>query len=137
MKKDYDKWNSLKKNLQYGSRRTYAYPREVWWCSLGLNIGSETDGKHDNFERPVLVMNVYNKDTMLVLPFTTKIKNDKFHHMIVVCSINPFSKNIELRIVWLKLTQARVISNRRLSRKIDVISVEEFSITKEKFKDFI
>jgi hypothetical protein len=32
---------------------SYAHERDVWWCSLGVNVGVEADGKHGNFERPV------------------------------------------------------------------------------------
>lgn len=32
------------------------YEREIWWCSLGVNIGFEQDGTNDLFERPVLVI---------------------------------------------------------------------------------
>lgn len=116
MEKDFDGWNKLKRQLHERDGQVYAHPREVWWCALGMNVGAEIDGKNDNFERPVLVFRVYNKETMLVLPLTSKEKNDQFHHRI-----RSKTKN-----VWVKLTQIRVISNRRLIRKVDVISAEEF-----------
>ena len=77
MDKDFDKWNETKKIFEKEDREVFAHPREIWWCSLGLNLGAETDGKNDNFERPVLILSVYNKETMLVLPITSKPKNDK------------------------------------------------------------
>lgn len=72
--KDFDRWNEEKKRLHSDSRLVYAYPREIWWCALGVNIGAEIDGKNENFERPVLVMRIYNKDTLFVLPITTREK---------------------------------------------------------------
>ncbi len=68
--KDFDIWNNVKKQTEQGGRKVFAYPREVWWCSLGVNIGAEIDGKNDGFERPVIIMKVYNKETTLVLPTT-------------------------------------------------------------------
>lgn len=123
MKKDFDTWNGKKKFIEENHRLVYAYPREVWWCSLGINIGAEIDGKNEHFERPVIVLKVYNKETMLVLPVTTKEKKDAFH----------FETKMGERTVWVKLTQARVISNKRLLRKLDVLDEKQFTVLKETF----
>jgi uncharacterized protein YifN (PemK superfamily) len=126
MEKDFDKWNKLKKIFEKEERELFAHPREVWWCSLGLNLGAEIDGKNDNFERPVLVINVYSRETMFVLPITSKEKNDKFHYKIFVKIKDIKSGEYLERPVWVKLTQSRVISNKRLLRKVDTISVNNF-----------
>ncbi len=68
MNKNFDAWNSRKKIINRNNTIVYAHPKEIWWCSLGVNIGAETDGKNEDFERPVIVMKVYNKETMVVLP---------------------------------------------------------------------
>ena len=44
--KDYNKWNDSKKLVDGNNREVFGYPREVWWCSLGVNIGAEIDGKN-------------------------------------------------------------------------------------------
>ncbi len=50
--KDFDGWNSSKKLVDISDRQVFGYPREVWWCSLGVNIGAEVDGKNEeDFER--------------------------------------------------------------------------------------
>jgi len=77
--KDFDGWNIIKKSVEIQDRDVFGYPREVWWCSIGINIGAEADGKNENFERPVIILRVYNKETMLVLPTTGREKTDKFH----------------------------------------------------------
>ncbi|MDB5265939.1 MAG: hypothetical protein JWM39_652 [Parcubacteria group bacterium] len=114
--KDFDTWNESKKLLdtQAGTRFTHA--REVWWCSLGVNIGAEIDGKNENFERPVVIMKVYNRDMVLVLPLTSKKNDNRFH-----CSIR-----VGDRISWAKLTQIQVISTKRLLRKIDMVNETDF-----------
>ena len=127
MRKDFDEWNKDKKRLHKGNGKAYAYPREVWWCALGLNIGAEIDGKNENFERTVLVLRVYNKETLLVLPITSKEKCDAFHYKITSGS----------RTIWVKLTQMRVISNLRLLRKVDVISVGEFDKVKNALRVYL
>ena len=136
MQKDFDKWNAIKKTLQKEVREVYAYPREVWWCSLGVNIGAEADGKNENFERPVLVVRVYNKETLLVLPITSREKGDPFHFKITVQTLNQKTKKVESKDVWIKLTQARVISNKRLLRKVDTVSVGEFEKIQKMFRAY-
>ena len=36
--KDFDKWNSIKKETNTEQSRLYTV-REIWWCRLGVNIG--------------------------------------------------------------------------------------------------
>ena len=134
--KDFDGWNISKKLTDSSGRQVFGYPREVWWCSLGVNVGAEIDGKNENFERPVIIIRVYNKETMLVLPTTGKAKPDKFHFPIEIDAQNTETKEAYKKTVYVKLTQARVISNKRLIRKIDVISEENFEKIKNVFKDF-
>ncbi len=117
MNKDFDSWNTNKKRIESKSTTALAYPREVWWCVIGLNIGTEIDGKNQSFERPVIVVRVYNKEMMVVLPLTSKKKQDPFHHLIKVND----------RLVSAKLTQMRVISGKRLSRKIGVLDKDSFN----------
>ena len=72
-------------------------------------------------------MRVYNKETLLVLPITTKEKNDLFHHKITT----------EQKTVWVKLTQVRVVSTKRLIRKVDTLGEPEFEKLKEQWKRFL
>lgn len=129
--KDFDEWNKNKKLLNKMKGEAFAHPREIWWCSLGLNIGAEIDGKNENFERPVLVLRVYNKETLLILPITTKTKEDKFHSKIELKQHN------NLKVIYVKLTQIRVISNKRLLRKVDILDVENFQNLKIKLVGFL
>jgi mRNA-degrading endonuclease toxin of MazEF toxin-antitoxin module len=58
---------------------------------------------------------------MLVLPLTKKQKNDPFHFKIKMSDGD----------VWAKLTQIRVISSKRLLRKLDTINEDSFFRLKE------
>ena len=118
MDKDFDRWNEQKKNLNEVNRVLYVHAREIWWCSLGVNIGSEIDGKNNNFERPVIIVKVYNKDSVIILPITSKEKNDIFHYKIQTSE----------KIVWVKLTQTRTVSAKRLLRKVDFLNQENFDL---------
>ena len=71
MQKDFDTWNLQKKQINNKHRRITFHEREIWWCSLGLNIGFEQDGKNYLYERPVLVIRKFNKHTLWILPLTS------------------------------------------------------------------
>ena len=62
MQKDFDNWNESKKLIQnHGENKLY-HQRQIWWCSLGLNIGSEQDGTGIAFDRPVLIIKGLSDD---------------------------------------------------------------------------
>ncbi len=82
MQKNFDTWNSIKKNINLKKKEIFCNQREIWWCSIGLNIGSEEDGKNELFERPVLIIKVFNRDTLRVIPLTSKNKQDEHHIQI-------------------------------------------------------
>jgi hypothetical protein len=44
MKKDFDGWNKDKKNINNEGTHKFYKAKEIWWCSLGLNVGFEQDG---------------------------------------------------------------------------------------------
>jgi mRNA interferase MazF len=89
----FDEWSILKKCISVKSSLGKYHEREIWWCSLGKNIGNEQDGKNNNFERPVLVLKKWNKD---------------------------FSDE-ENQGSYFMLTQVRVFSSKRLVRKLNVV----------------
>jgi len=119
MKKDFDRWNEVKKAINaYELRWDFFYhQREVWWCSIGLNVDVETDGKQVNFERPVLVVQKFNKEMFWGVPLTSQPRTGKFYEKIE-------HENGE---AWAMLTQMKTFSSKRLLRKIGMISEEDFA----------
>ncbi len=131
--KDFYSWVKLKKELDKSERKPFAHTREVWWVSLGINIGAEADGKNENFERPCIILKVYNTESLLILPITSKAKEDKFHFKIEVKSKNVNSK----KVVYVKLTHPRIVSVKRLIRKVDTVNKEVFQDIKKMFLESI
>jgi len=84
-----------------------------------MNIGYEVDGKHELFERPVLILKKYSKDMCFVLPLTTQIKNPKPWYQVIV--------KIEEEINAVNISQGRVISSKRLLRKIIVLDTADYN----------
>jgi|SRR3989344_453029 len=121
-------WIKLKIKLHLGEDINFYFKeREIWWASIGANVGSEIEGKNTNFERPVLVLKKFSKDMMWVLPLTSKHKESRYHHKIEY-------RNQEFNVV---LSQLRTISSKRLLRKIRKISPVEFGIIRNKTKSLL
>lgn len=125
MQKDFDNWNKRKKETQNKSVPPLFTECEVWWCALGINIGSEEDGKGENYLRPVLILRKFNKSVFYGLPITSKSKDDKFH-----ISIN--SGEIIESII---LSQMRLIDAKRLSHLVVKITSNELKEVKKKLKE--
>jgi mRNA interferase MazF len=104
----FDEWSSLKKSISVKNSLDKYHEREIWWCSLGKNIGNEQDGKNNNFERPVLVLKKWNKDFFIGIPMTTK-------------NYYKYFSDEENQGSYFMLTQVRVFSSKRLVRKLNVV----------------
>lgn len=124
MEKEFDNWNVIKKQLQKVVKAPdfFFHEREKWWCSLGVNIGYEQDGKNENFERPVLILRKFNRDIALVVPLTSAVKENEFHH------------KLNTGESFVILSQIRLVSAKRLLRKIEVIGENEFREITDKIK---
>jgi len=83
MDKDYDNWNIKKKELSKG-KRVYFHKGDIWFASLGKNIGDEEDGKHSTFERPILIVRKFNNNIFLGVPLTSnEDKEGKYYHKLI------------------------------------------------------
>ena len=54
--KSFIEWTKLKIKIHFRKENVYFKEREIWWASLGMNIGYEENGKNETFERPTLVL---------------------------------------------------------------------------------
>lgn len=114
--KDYSSWHKIKTESENTGQSKLFREREIWWTSIGNNIGFEQDGKHDLYERPVLVFRKFNKEMFWALPMTSKAKEGKFYFS--------FPLHGENRTAI--LSQLRVLSSKRLIRRIGKISNQNF-----------
>ncbi|HLG90915.1 MAG TPA: type II toxin-antitoxin system PemK/MazF family toxin [Candidatus Saccharimonadales bacterium] len=120
--KDYNKWNDKKKLIQAGEFQRFVHEREIWWCSLGINIDDEEDGKNEQFERPVLIIKKFNRHIVLAVPLTTKPKNNKYY-------FNFEHDGIQFSAI---MSQLRLLSTKRFSRRIRRINKNLFTEIREK-----
>ncbi len=106
--KNFDEWSQQKKVVEKRNPLSFVHEREIWWCSLGLNIGSEQDGKNEMFERPVLVLKRFSPSIVLVVPFTSQFKDTIYQFQFI-------KENVTWTVI---LSQLRLVSTKRFSRKI-------------------
>ncbi len=115
--KDFWTWHTLKSRIHAKEREVLFHAQEVWWCSLGANVGVEADGKHTLFERPVIIFRKLNSDMFWGLPLTSKEKQSQaFYFRLFLLGKN--------QIVL--LSQMRVLSSKRLIRRLTKLSDTEF-----------
>jgi mRNA interferase MazF len=126
--KNFDKWNIEKKKIHTNNRSKFYREREVWWCSLGVNIGFEQDGKGEDFSRPILVVKGFSKNVLLCIPLTTKLKEGKYYYDIFL------KDKIKRNVI---LSQIRLIDSKRLEEKICTIDECQFKSIKQKITQLI
>ncbi len=130
MNKDFDTWNEQKKILQIIDQTLIEFAeREIWWTALGKNIGDEEDGKNHNFERPVLVLRKFSKNTLVIVPLTSQEKDE--HSPFYFKLSSPDQRS------YLILSQIRLISSKRLLRKMYRISKTELENIRNAVNDLI
>lgn len=113
MKKDFTSWHHKKSAIERDEKlRLFFHEREVWWCSVGLNIGFEQDGRGEHFSRPILVFKKFNKEVFWALPLSTKIKVGKFY-----APVDLQDGIARVAIV----SQLRLMDGKRLADKIGTI----------------
>ena len=125
MEKNFDNWNEYKKGLHGKQFPYFVHVREVWWCSLGLNVGHEEDGKNENFERPVLVLKKISNDLVVIVPLSTKMKVGTYYYPYAFEKVDGIAL----------LMQVRVISTKRFLRKMTRIQTVVFKDIVEKFRN--
>ena len=114
--------------------------RQIWWANVGLNVGSEQNGKHENFERPVLVLRKFGQGLFWAVPLTSKNKNNIYR---LEFNYKSYFENIEGEWIpedkkgILVLNQLKAMSSKRLIRKIGVVPESEFEIVRDKIREIV
>jgi mRNA-degrading endonuclease toxin of MazEF toxin-antitoxin module len=128
MHKKFDDWNESKKYIHGDGMSKFYHDREVWWCSLGVNIGFEQDGTNKDAERPVLILKGFSKDVCLIVPLTTSVKKNPYH--IALGKVG--DKN-----AFAIVSQIRLVDTKRLVNKIGFIDKDLFQKIRKVIKDLL
>jgi mRNA interferase MazF len=125
--KSFDKWNTVKKRIDKEEDTSFCRAGEIRWASVGVNVGSEMDGKGDSFNRPCLVVDIFSDKLALVFPMTTSTKKS--------AGYVPFTL-ADGRNVSICVHQARTISPKRILKRIQVVSKSKLREIKSSYKKF-
>jgi len=79
MNKDFDNWSKLKKQLEKNNKSVFFKERQIWWVSIGVNIGNEQCGKGQRAVRPVLILKKFNNHFFFGVPLSSVQKDNKYY----------------------------------------------------------
>jgi mRNA-degrading endonuclease toxin of MazEF toxin-antitoxin module len=128
MGKDFDGWNKEKKHINANETSKLYHQRQLWWCSLGANIGFEQDGTGEEHQRPVLILKGMSRETCYVIPLTTSAKRHK--HRIPI-------GEVEGKQAVALMSQMRLIDTKRLVNKIGFLDQHVFTLVRKAAKDLL
>lgn len=125
----FSEWAKLKLGLHFSDDRgVFPKKREIWWASVGQNIGVEVNGKNSKFERPVLIVKVFNADFVLTVSISSQEKDGEYYYAFK----NPAGeKNV------IVLSQIKSISSKRLIRRVGEMEAKDFSEIIIRLKEMI
>jgi mRNA interferase MazF len=126
--KKFDAWNEIKKQVDTRSTVIQFKEREVYWASVGENVGFEQNGKGVDFSRPVLIIKKLNNHLFFGVPLSTQRKGGSFFFEF---ELFPDQKSTAL------LVQAKVYDVKRLDQKIGMIHKDNFEQLKSKLKKLL
>ncbi len=132
MKKDFENWNKKQQQLDSRTAIPTFKEREIWWCSVGINIGYEICGKGENFTRPVLIIRKFSKDSFWGVPLTSQYKNNPYYY-----PINFTDERNDDKKSYSVISQLTFYDVKRLGTKISTLTDEQFSSIKTAIKDLI
>ena len=126
----FDSWNELKKKIDIEDSIPNKFPKvgEVWMSNFGKNIGFEQNGSGNDFSRPVLIIKKFNNHMFWAVPLSTKQKSFDFYFNYT----DPNDQKVSVILAQLKL-----VSVKRLKRKLYEISNELLVQINTKLKSFL
>jgi len=127
-KDKYDNWNKLKKELNNKRDIIKFSAGNIYFVSIGQNIGHESYGKKDLFLRPVLVYKKLSRTTFLGIPLTSKIKEGSYYF-----SFN-YKKGVTSTAMF---NQMRVFDIRRTEYLSGYINKNTYKNLEKKINEFM
>jgi len=125
---EFNKWNQKKQKTHIEKQRPFFHEQEVWFCSLGANIGFEQDGRGSDFLRPVMILKKFNNQIFWALPMTKNAKEGKYYYIVSITGREQSA---------LILSQIRLVDAKRLAYKIGSVKQDDFILIKEKIRQLL
>jgi len=129
--KNYISWMPVKADINNNPVRPTYKEGEIYWMSIGENVGFEQDGKGELFARPVLVITGFSRQLFWGVPLTTRYKKGRYYQEIII--------NGKKKTNFAILSQLRAFDSARISgmRRLGRINYEALLSIKNKLKSFL
>jgi len=79
MESKFNNWNTLKQDINEKDIKINIKEKNIYFISIGQNIGTESYGKGEQFLRPVIVYKKLGHNYFLGIPLTSKIKDGSYY----------------------------------------------------------
>lgn len=121
--KRFPEWLELKEKLHKAGKLPKIKEGDIWWCSVGENVGVEINGKSEFFSRPVLVLKKLSRFGFMGIPLTSQPHEGSWY----VSFMFQGKKSVAT------LVQARVMSTSRLHSRMGEADESDMKKIKDGF----
>ncbi|HEY1041287.1 MAG TPA: type II toxin-antitoxin system PemK/MazF family toxin [Candidatus Paceibacterota bacterium] len=126
--KEFKMWSRVKMSINEYNHIRRVHERDIWWCSMGVNVGDELDGKGQEFGRPVLVMKQLSARMVLIVPLTSSQSEHKYRLDV------GYVKRERSKII---LSQIRVVDTRRFMERITILDKKTFGAIQKAARELL
>ncbi len=120
-------WSNVKFKISSKENVPNIKEREIWWSNLGYNVGHEENGKSEVYKRSVLILKKFTRRLVLVVPLSTKIKDNLYYLKVKVGE--EYQSAMMLQIM--------ILDTARLIDPISKMPTEEHRKVMNYFKDIL
>jgi mRNA interferase MazF len=130
MIKNFPAWHAIKQRIDNAAHALRGYKeRDVWWVSVGHNVGFEEEAKGTSFSRPVLVVKGFSQQIFWGIPLTSKRHTGKYYYLLTV-------RGQTMPSIAL-LSQLSVFDTKRMTTKHGTIEESDFMEIKRQLRSFL
>ncbi len=113
---NFDDWNILKKSLNEHTTKVLFKEGEIWWASIGQNIGEETYGKGSKFMRPIIVFRKLTGNSCIAIPLTSQEREGTWYFKFTVDDVPRYAM----------MHQSRILSTKRFESRMATMPEKDF-----------
>ncbi|MEK9159763.1 MAG: type II toxin-antitoxin system PemK/MazF family toxin [Patescibacteria group bacterium] len=123
--KKFLEWIGLKERLHsIVHEAPHVSEGEIWWVSIGENVGAEINGKNYLFSRPAIIFRKLTHGFYFVIPVTTQLRTGTWY----------VSFSQQGREMTACLQHARSVDHRRLSTRLGELDEVDYKRVKNGFQ---
>jgi len=125
--KKFNEWNEVKKEIDIREKSVIFKERDIFWASIGENVGFEQNGKGDIFSRPVLIVKRFSRNMFFGIPLSTQLKQGDFFFEFELSGVKTNAL----------IVQGRLLDTKRLENKIGMMAKDDFENLKIRVRELL